>query len=178
MIREFMALASDVEVLKSAFGRLVKVGPVEVIDAQKGYRLKLGENADGSPYLSPWMPHPETGKSSVPLKKGQIVGVINPGGDPRQGILVRGGYSDENASPNDDMSANVFADAGVRLSIKDGVLHVEAGTHVIVSAPKISLGGEGGERVARVGDRVHVEKGSSAGFWKIVEGSGVVSAVD
>src|SRR5690606_40881603 len=47
-------------------------GPVEMIDAQKGYRLRLG-GSDEKPFLSPWYPHPETGKTSVPLKKGQIV---------------------------------------------------------------------------------------------------------
>lgn len=127
MIREFVALNADVEALKNAFGRLAKVGPVEQLDAEKGYRLKLGERPDGSPFLSPWYPHPETGKTSVPLKKGQIVGVLNPSGDPRQGILIRGGYSDEHASPNSDMNANVFDDAGVRVSIADGALEVEIG---------------------------------------------------
>ena len=178
MIREFVALRLDVEALRNAFGRAIKVGPVEEIDADKGYRLKLGQAGDGTPFLSPWYPHPETGKTSVPLKKGQIVGVINPAGDPRQGILIRGGYSDGQPSPNDDMEANVFADAGVRLSIKGGVLHVAAEGHVVVDAPSVSLGGEGGKPVARIGDKVHITGGSSQGLWPIVEGSSVVTAVD
>ncbi|WP_281978807.1 baseplate assembly protein [Pseudorhizobium flavum] len=127
MIREFVALNADVEALKNAFGRVAKVGPVEELDAEKGYRLKLGERPDGGPFLSPWYPHPETGKTSVPLKKGQIVGVLNPSGDPRQGILIRGGYSDEHASPNQDLLANVFEDAGVRVTVAEGALVIEAG---------------------------------------------------
>jgi len=178
MIREFIALSADVEALKNAFGRIVKVGPVEQVDAERGYRLRLGENANGKPFLSPWYPHPESGKTSVPLKPGQIVGVINPGGDPRQGIIIRGGYSDANPSPNDDMEADVFADAGVRLQVKDGVLHIDANSKVVVNAPQVELGGEGGKPVARVGDMVNVSTGSSAGLWPIVEGSSVVSAVD
>lgn len=123
MIDQIVGLRADIEALKTAFANSLKSGPVEQIDAKKGYRLKLGDGDDG-PYLSPWYPHPETGKSSVPLEKGQIVGVLNPNGDPRQGLLIRGGYSDDLASPNDNMDANVFEAAGVRIEIKDGSLKV------------------------------------------------------
>lgn len=128
---DFWALRGDVEQLKTAFGNSMKVGPVEEIDAVKGYRLKLGQGEDG-PFLSPWYPHPETGKTSVPLKKGQVVGVMSPTGDPRQGIVIRGGYSDENKSPNDDMKANVFEDAGVRVEIAGGALTITAGGSTVV----------------------------------------------
>lgn len=143
MIREFVSLNADVEALKNAFGRLAKVGAVEELDPEKGYRLKLGERPDGRPFLSPWYPHPETGKTSVPLKKGQIVGVLNPSGDPRQGILIRGGYSDEHSSPNKDLLANVFEDAGVRITVADGALVIEAGgvTMKISSAGVAITGG-------------------------------------
>ena len=120
-------LKADIELVRSTQANMVKVGPVAAVDAAKGYRLKLGEGDDGTPYLSPWFPHPESGKTSVPLKLGQIVGVVNPNGDPRQGFLLRGGYSDANASPNDDMAANVFEDAGVRVEIAGGKLIVTAG---------------------------------------------------
>ncbi|WP_108459193.1 baseplate assembly protein [Devosia naphthalenivorans] len=177
MIAELVGMKADLEMLKTAFGNSLRIGPVEVIDAEKGYRLRLG-GTDEAPFLSPFYPHPETGKTSVPLKKGQIVGVMNPSGDPRQGLVFRAGYSDANPSPNQDMEANVFDDAGVMLHIKDGVLHVSANGHVVVNAPLVSLGGEGGKPVARVGDMVRVDSGSSAGMWPIVEGSSVVSAVD
>lgn len=177
MIREFVALNADVQALKNAFGRMVKWGTVHEVDKDKGYRVKLDERG-GKLFLSPWRPHPETGKSSVPLKVGEPVGLVNPGGDLRQGLLLRGGYTDAYPTPNDDMTANVFADAGVRLSIKDGVLHVQSDGKVVVESPNVSLGGEGGKPVARVGDMVNVQSGSSAGLWPIVEGSSVVSAVD
>lgn len=130
MIAEMLALRSDVEFLKSAFGTAMKVGPVAQIDPVKGYRLKLGEGDDG-PFLSPWYPHPETGKTSVPLKAGQVVGVINPTGDPRQGFMIRAGYSDANPSPNQNMDANVFEDAGVRLEVVDGKLILNADADVV-----------------------------------------------
>ena len=120
------AMSADLAMLKSAFGNALKVGPIEEVDAVKGYRAKWGE-VDGKPYLSPWIPHPESGKSSVPLKKGDIVGVMNPSGDPRQAVMFRGGYSGPRPSPNDNMDANVFEDAGVRISVAEGALVVVAG---------------------------------------------------
>ncbi len=179
MIAEILALRSELEALKNAFGRMGKVGVVHAVDPEKGYRLRYDDlTTNGQPFLSPWLPHPETGKTSVPLKAGEVVGVFNPGGDLRQGFIVRGGYTDAHPSPNDDLEANVFQDAGVRISIKGGVLHIHANSHVVVEAPSVALGGEGGKKVARVGDKVHVQSGSSAGMWPIVEGSSVVTAVD
>jgi hypothetical protein len=177
MFSEFVAMRLDIEMLKTAFGNALKIGPVEIVDKDRGYRLRLG-GTDEQPFLSPWYPHPETGKTSVPLKKGQIVGVVNPTGDPRQGLIFRGGYSDQHGSPNENMDANVFADAGVRLEVVDGRLVVTAEGRVTVNAAQVDLGGEGGKKVARVGDKVQILTGSSAGLWPIVEGSSVVSAVD
>lgn len=178
MIREYAALVEKVEALTSVMARMIVSGPIEVVDADKGYRMKLGEDGNGGAILSPWYPHPETGKTSVPLKKGQVVTSINPGGDFRQGFLVPGGYSEGHPSPNSDIEANVFRDAGVTVTVKGGVAHIKAEGHVVVEAPSVSLGGEGGRRVARVGDRVEVSAGSSMGLWPIVEGSSVVTAVD
>ncbi|MBN9033741.1 MAG: baseplate assembly protein [Rhizobiales bacterium 63-7] len=166
MIAEFLAMRLDVEMLKTAFGNSLKVGPVEVVDAEKGYRLRLG-GTDAEPFLSPFYPHPETGKTSIPLKKGQIVGVINPSGDPRQGVMFRGGYSDENASPNSDMAANVFADAGVRITVAAGALTIEAdGVSVVINGSGLSVSGG---RVEHDGKNI----GSSHVHGGIVPGGGL-----
>lgn len=136
-----VGIVTDLQMLKTAFGKAMKMGPVEEIDPARGYRLKLGEGPNG-PFLSPWYPHPETGKSSIPLKKGQVVGVVNPTGDPRQGFLIRGGYSEDNPSPNDDMDANVFEDAGVRVSVAGGALQISAGgVTVVISGDGMTITG-------------------------------------
>ena len=181
MISEIVAQRADIEHLKSLFGRSLRVGAVAVVDAERGFRIKLGDGADGQPFLSPWYPHPESGGATstwAPLSEGQIVGVINPGGDPRQGVLLRGGFSDGNPPPSQSLSENVFEFGGVKLTIADnGSLVIDAPGKVLVNAPKIELGGEGGPKVARIGDKVNVGSGSSAGLWPIVEGSDVVSAI-
>ncbi|MGF9694704.1 baseplate assembly protein [Rhizobium sp. 0TCS1.26] len=141
MIGDIVAMRLDVEMLKTAFGNSLKMGPVELVDATKGYRLRLG-GTDEDPHLSPWYPHPETGKTSIPLKKGQVVGVVNPSGDPRQGFMIRGGYSDGNPSPNDNAEANVFRDAGVKVSVAGGALVIEAaGVTVTIGPDGMSVNG-------------------------------------
>ena len=110
MHRNLVGMKIDIEMLKTAFGKSLKVGPVAAIDAEKGYRIKFGEDENGQPFLSPWYPHPESGGASstwMPLSLGQIVGMMNPNGDPRQGLLIRGGFSDANQSPSNDLLASV-----------------------------------------------------------------------
>lgn len=134
MIGDILELRAEVERLKTLIGNMIPTGTVAAVDPVRGYRLKLGDGPDG-PYLSPFYPHPESGKSSSPLKVGQIAAGLNPAGDPRQGFLVRGGYGGGQPSPNADMDANVFEDAGVRISVAGGSLTVVAGgTMFVLSA--------------------------------------------
>ena len=180
MISEIIAQRADIEQLKTLFGRALQVGPVEVVDAERGFRIKLGEDGEGQPFLSPFYPHPESGgatKTWAPLSKGQIVGMLNPGGDPRRGVLLRGGFSDANPAPSQSLDENLLSFGGVTLAINaDGSLEITAPGTVLVNATNIALGGEGGRKVARIGDKVDVGSGSSAGLWPIVEGSDVVTA--
>lgn len=182
MISHFLNLKADVEALKSAFGSALRVGAVEQVDAQKGFRISWGKDGDGNAFLSPWYPHPESGGATstwAPLSKGQVVGVINPDGDPRQGILLRGGFSDQNPPPSQSLGENRFSFGGVTITIAEGgVVVIDAPGKVVVNSPNVELGGEGGKPVARIGDKVNVGSGSSAGLWPIVEGSSTVRAVD
>lgn len=137
MIEALAGMKIDIEMLKTAFGNALKVGPVEVVDARKGYRLKLGEAPDGTPFLSPWYPHPESGGATgtwAPLSKGQIVGVINPGGDPRQGVLIRGGFSGINPPISESLGENKYKFGGVVVTVANGKITIEGDLHVIGSS--------------------------------------------
>lgn len=171
MIRELIEMQLDHYMLKGAYADSLKVAPVEVVDAQKGYRLRLG-GTDEDPFLSPWYPHPETGKTSVPLKKGQIVGVMNPSGDPRQGIIVRGGYSDGNPNPNENMDANVFEDAGVRITVADGALVIMAGdVTMTISGAGVSITGGRVEHDGKNIGSTHLHGGVVSGTSRTSEPS-------
>lgn len=126
IVQSFVSMHNELQSLKSLVGRSMKVGPVHVVDAEKGYRLLLGER-NGKQFLSPWYPHPESGKTSIPLEVGQVVGVVNPNGDPRQGFMIRAGYNALHPSPNGDLAANVFSAGGVTVKATPGQLSIEIG---------------------------------------------------
>lgn len=133
MIDALVGMKADIEMLKTAFGNALRVGPVEVVDATRGYRLKLGEGPDGTPFLSPWYPHPESGgqtSSWAPLSTGQIVGVLNPSGDMRQGVIFRAGFSDANAAPSADLLANVLKAFGLTVTMRDGKLSIDGDVEI------------------------------------------------
>lgn len=133
MFEMLVGMQVDVEMLKTAFGNSLKVGSVEQVDAKKGCRLKLGEGPDGQPFLSPWYPHPESGGATgtwAPLSKGQIVGVMNPGGDPRQGVLIRGGYSGVNPPISESLGENKFQFGGATITIAGGKVTIEADVQI------------------------------------------------
>lgn len=128
LVREFVDMKIDLAMLKTAFGNSIRVGTVEEVDAQKGYRVRLGETAAGEPYLSPWIAHPESGgqsKSWMPLSKGQTVGLLSPTGDMRQAVMLRAGFSGDNAPPSADLLANVLAAFGVTATVKDGTVTID-----------------------------------------------------
>ena len=126
LIESLIMIQAEIAMLKTAFGNSIKTGAIEEVDAQKGYRVKLGET-DGVPFLSPWIAHPESGKSAIWLKKGDPVSVVSPSGDMQNATLYRAGYTGLRPSPSDNVEANVFEDAGVRISVEDGALTVTAG---------------------------------------------------
>ena len=67
----------------------------------------------------------------------------------------------------------VYDDLGKSIVLKrDGTIEVTA-PKVVVNSGDVNLGGTGGPKVARIGDRVDV----NGTLWPIVEGSDVVKAV-
>lgn len=69
----------------------------------------------------------------------------------------------------------IYDDQGQKIVLHRDRIEVTA-PKVVVTSPDVHLGAEGGARVARIGDRVNVGAGSSAGLWPIEEGSSTVRA--
>ncbi len=151
----------------------------EVSDDKSKYRVKLSEQA-GKPYLTPWIKARTLAAGGVKVdvlySVGEQVDVVSENGDMTDAQIDFSTYSDDNAREN--------SDAPFHIKIGDTVIEASAGQakvtspKVIVESPNVQLGGDGGKRVARIGDKVHVKSGSSSGFWPIVEGSEKVFAVD
>lgn len=134
LLQEVVALRIELSEAKTAMRNMVRTGTVAKRDAEKGYRLDWGKDDKGETILSPWYPHPEAGgaaKSWFPLSEGQIVTAINPGGDFRQGFLVRGGFGGQNERPSFELTQNGFTFGGVRIEIADNSLKIAIGSSVL-----------------------------------------------
>lgn len=118
--------------------------------------------------------HGGHGKDHRPLKKGQQVTLLCPGGDISNACIIPGGYHDGNPAPATDDASDIIGErAGARLRTKDGeaalealssavrvvdgVIHLDAKS-VVVGGPitgadgKVVLGGQiylGGAGAAR-----------------------------
>jgi phage baseplate assembly protein gpV len=158
-----------------------KVKPGSQDMEKRTLRLVLGKTPDGEEILSPPVRWPQQGAGrlkihAVPADNEQMM-LRSPSGTVGAPSMADWAtYDDDHAPPSDkDTEAVLEFASGTRLTIESDRTRLASDT-VHVDAQTVTLGGEGGARVARVGDRVQVAAGSSAGLWPIVEGSQIVSA--
>lgn len=176
------------------------VGTVDAVDLQAGTAsVKIDD--DWTTASLPWIEHHASGRvrSWTPPMAGDQVTVLSPSGEPGQGLILRGLPSSANPLPSQAEAVTVLAQwsdgaldqydaaahartislpAGGAVTIKIGdkpAITLIDGVATIL-ADTVALGGAGGQPVARKGDHVKIDSGSSAGLWPIVEGSAVVSA--
>jgi len=113
------------------------------------------------------------GFTSVPLPGAEGV-YLSLGGDRDHGVVI---VADDRRYRVKGLAAGevaIYDDQGQKIVLYRDRIEVE-GAKIVVKGDDVHLGAEGGPRVARIGDRVEVGSGSSAGLWPIVEGSDKVS---
>lgn len=151
----------------------------EISDDKSKYRVELSQQ-DGKPYLTPWIKARTLSAGGVKVdvlySVGEQVDVVSESGDLADAQIDFSTYSDDNARENGDTPLHIKIGDTVIEAAGD-VVKVTA-SKVIVQSDNVQLGGDGGKQVARIGDKVHVSGGSSAGMWPIVEGSETVFAID
>ena len=175
MINAFLNLYREVAELKRVIANMVKTGTVAERDEKRGYRVTFGNDENGKSILSPWYPHPENGgdlKTSFPMSVGQTVTTLNPMGDARQGVVLRGGgFSDANPSPSTDLKENKITFGGYTFRLKGDAVEIsrdgqsllfDPNGETTITASKIVLDG-----------LVVMPKGMTAGA-----GKGVVAVFD
>lgn len=114
-------MRADIAQLRRDMANMVRIGTVSDTDAEKGYRLQFSTDDGSDPKKSPWLPHPEQGggaTSWVPLWKGQVVTTVSPPGDPRQALLMRGGFTDAYQQPSKVLTDNVFEYDKSRMTVR------------------------------------------------------------
>jgi phage baseplate assembly protein gpV len=158
-----------------------RTGTVAEVNDDGTYRVKLAEQ-DGREYKTGWIRPRQLGagnvKFDVVLKQGEQVDVVSENGDMTDAMIEMSAYSNDNARANgSNVPLHIRVGENVTIEVSGNEATVTA-PKVVVNSPDVSLGAEGGPAVARIGDRVLVSAGSSAGLWPIVEGSGRVTAAD
>jgi len=153
---------------------------VAVDDSSKCQTVQItalkGEVLDGVERVTEYgfTSHPHPGAEAVLLAVGgnRANGVVIAAGDRR--YRLTGLAAGEVALHDDQGQVIKLARDGMEITTSKPIT-VNA-LKVIVNSDDINLGGEGGAKVARIGDEVEVVGGSSAGLHKIVSGSAKVRA--
>jgi len=147
-MRELVELASRVADLERRFAGVVRHGTVEEVDpAKQIVRVKFGEDKDGKPFLSPWVPYAQVAgalKVHTPPTKGQQMSTLAPTGDWMQAVALPMHWSDANPSPSGNGDENVLTYGNVRATIKDNLVEVIVGgctLEVTGAHVKITVGG-------------------------------------
>lgn len=123
------------------------------------------------------------GFTSVPLTGAYAI-VAFQGGDRDHGAVVAAddpryrpkGWNPGEVGMYDNLGKFIRLHDDGTLEINAPKIVLNADENIVLRCDDVSLGDEGGAAVARVGDRVDVGGGSSAGLWPIVEGSDKVTA--
>lgn len=143
-------------------------------------RLEIGQDEAGAPILSPPVRWQEPGAGrlkihSVPADNEQM-NLQNGSGTVGAGSMaVWSTYDDDNEPPSDKPEEAVIKFGETTIVAREGDALVKS-PKVVVESDDVHLSGEGGPRVARVGDKVNVLYGSSKGLHPIAEGSSTVRA--
>ena len=158
-----------------------KVKPGSQDMEKRTVRLILGETGDGVEILSPPVRWAQQGAGrlklhSVPNDNEQMF-LESASGTIGEGSIANWAtYDKDHESPSKEKNEAVIEfEEGTKVTIKKDSNRVQS-KKVHVDAQVVTLGGEGGPPVARKGDRVYIEYGSSKGFHRIYEGSDIVSA--
>lgn len=155
LIEQIIELRREVATIKRDLASSTRVGTVSDVDPEKGYRLAFGEDDEGNPKKSPWLPHPDSGgefKTWRPLSVGQIAMLISPPGDPRKAMMVRdGGFSGENPAPSQALDEYVIGEIGAaKIVMKEDriVFAVGAATVTITEADIVAALGRSVLKIA------------------------------
>ena len=147
-MRELVELAARVAELERRFSGVLRHGTVAQVDPAKAtLRLTFGEDEDGTPFLSPWVPYAQIAgalKVHTPPTVGQQMTTLSPSGDWMQAIAVPMHWSDQNVSPSKAGDENVLTYENVTATIKDDLCEVVVGAATLKltsAAVTIKVGG-------------------------------------
>ncbi|MCT7668186.1 phage baseplate protein [Shinella kummerowiae] len=146
--REFQRLHKLSDDLDRRMASMMLSGQVAEIDGDR-VRLEIlpEDSRTGKPFLSPWVQVQEAAGQTgthFPVKKGDPMRLMSPNGElGPQSLAVRDGYTADAANPTDKKQTEMIL-------ANDGPIRLR-GAKIILEG-EVHLGGEGGEKVHRIGD--------------------------
>ena len=169
---------------------IIRIGTIFEIDFQAAKaRVKIGElETDFLPWANA---NSGSNNSCNPPEIDEQVIILSPSGDLSQAVILPSLYKN-NASDSDQNIKSITYQDGSKISfdIASGTLDLDLKGDVKIKvvgnaeieAAKVTLkgdvdlGGSGGQPIARIGDKVEITGGSSAGQWPIISGSSLVKS--
>ena len=176
--------------LARRLANIIRLGQIFAINYETAKaRVKIGDlETDWLPWITS---NSGNNKGWNPPEIDEQVMILSPCGELNQGVIFPSLYRGAAPENSGNIQSITFADGSkisfnrssgnLTLDIKGsanikvvGNAQIEAAN--ITLKGNVDLGGSGGNAVARVGDKVKIDSGSSAGEWPIIGGSSKVKA--
>lgn len=184
--------------LAKRLSNIIRIGTIFEINVQTAKaRVKIGElETDFLPWANS---NSGSNNSWNPPEIDEQVIILSPSGDLSQAVILPSLYKN-NASNSDQNIKSITYQDGSKISfnVSSGTLDLDlkgdvaikvvgnaniegnniniTGSSNITLDGNVDLGGSGGQGVARIGDKVEITGGSSAGQWPIISGSSKVKS--
>ena len=176
--------------LARRLANIIRLGQIFEIDYEVAKaRIKIGDlETDWLPWITS---NSGNNKGWNPPEIDEQVIVLSPCGELNQGVILPSLYRGAAPENSGNIQSITFADrskisfnresGNLDLDIKGSATIKVAGNAQIEATNitlkgNVNLGDSGGNAVARVGDKVKIDSGSSAGEWPIITGSSKVKA--
>ena len=184
--------------LAKRLSNIIRIGTIFEINHQTAKaRVKVGElETDFLPWANS---NSGSNNSWNPPEIDEQVIILSPSGDLSQAVILPSLYKN-NASDSDQNIKSITHQDGSKISfnLASGTLDLDlkgdvtikvlgnaniegdnvniTGSSNITLDGNVDLGGSGGQPIARIGDKVEITGGSSAGQWPIISGSSKVKS--
>ena len=184
--------------LAKRLSNIIRIGTIFEINHQTAKaRVKIGElETDFLPWANA---NSGSNNSWNPPEIDEQVIILSPSGDLSQAVILPSLYKN-NASDSDQNIKSITYQDGSKISfnVSSGTLDLDlkgdvtikvvgnaniegdniniTGSSNITLDGNVDLGGSGGQPIARIGDKVEITGGSSAGQWPIISGSSKVKS--
>ena len=184
--------------LAKRLSNIIRIGAIFEINHQTAKaRVKIGElETDFLPWANS---NSGSNNSWNPPEIDEQVIILSPSGDLSQAVILPSLYKN-NASDSDQNIKSITYQDGSKISfnVSSGTLDLDlkgdvaikvvgnaniegdniniTGSSNITLDGNVNLGGSGGQGIARIGDKVEITGGSSAGQWPIISGSSKVKS--